>query len=177
MTYGFSGKILHVDLSAGSLEIEQPEPSFYRKYPGGSALGMYYLLQNTPANADPLGPENTIVFSVGPLTGAPISGQSRLTVTAKSPLTGTAGDSQSGGFFPAEMKYAGFDAVVVSGQAQEPVYLWITMEKPNFVPPIMYGARSPGRLRPRLEKNSATRKSKCCNAAPPESSVSFLPRS
>jgi aldehyde:ferredoxin oxidoreductase len=125
MTYGFSGKILHVDLSEGNLEIEQPEPSFYRKYPGGSALGMYYLLRHTPANADPLGSENTIVFSVGPLTGAPISGQSRLTVTAKSPLTGTAGDSQSGGFFPAEMKFAGFDAVVVYGRAQEPVYLWI----------------------------------------------------
>jgi aldehyde:ferredoxin oxidoreductase len=125
MPHGYHGKILHVHLNDLSLEIEKPPESFYRTYMGGSALGMYYLLKHTPAKADPLGPDNTLILSVSVLTGAPISGQSRLTATAKSPLTGGSGDAQSGGFFPAELKFAGFDAIVVHGQARTPVYLWI----------------------------------------------------
>ncbi len=125
MAHGYHGKILHVDLTQGALEIEEPTESFYRTYYGGSALGMYYLLKHTPAHVDPLSPENTLVLSLSVLTGAPISGQSRLTATAKSPLTDGVGDAQSGGFFPAELKFAGFDAIVVHGRAQTPVYLWI----------------------------------------------------
>ena len=125
MPFGYQGKILHVNLTSGALEIEQPDEGFYRTYMGGSALGMYYLLKNTPAGVDPLGPENTLVLSLSPLTGAPVSGQSRMTSTAKSPLTGAAGDAQCGGFWPAELKFAGFDAVVVTGKATNPVYLWL----------------------------------------------------
>jgi aldehyde:ferredoxin oxidoreductase len=122
---GYHGKILHVDLTRGALEEERPVEAFYRKYMGGSALGMYYLLHHTPANADPLGPENTLVLALSVLTGAPISGQSRMTAVAKSPLTEAVGDSQCGGFFPAELKFAGFDAIVIRGRSQSPVYLWI----------------------------------------------------
>ncbi len=125
MPYGYHGKILHVELTAGALRVEEPEEAFYRRYVGGSALGLYYLLRGTPAGADPLGPENTLVLALSPLTGAPLSGQSRMTAVAKSPLTGAVGDSQCGGFFPAELKFAGFDAVVVHGQAEAPVYLWV----------------------------------------------------
>jgi aldehyde:ferredoxin oxidoreductase len=125
MPYGYHGKILHVNLSDLTLKTEEPPESFFRKYMGGSALGTYYLLKNTPPDADPLGPENTLVLSLGVVTGAPISGQSRLTATAKSPLTGGIGDTQSGGFFPAELKFAGYDAIVIHGQAESPVYLWI----------------------------------------------------
>jgi aldehyde:ferredoxin oxidoreductase len=125
MPYGYHGKILHVRLDESVLEVETPPESFYRTYFGGSALGMYYLLHNTPAHADPLCPQNTLVLSLSVLTGAPISGQSRLTATAKSPLSGAVGDSQCGGFFPAELKFAGFDAIVVHGRAAEPIYLWI----------------------------------------------------
>ncbi len=78
MAYGFHGKILHVDLTSGQIEIEEPPESFYRFYMGGSALGMYYVLKHTPAHADPLGPENTLVLALSVLTGAPISGQSRI---------------------------------------------------------------------------------------------------
>jgi aldehyde:ferredoxin oxidoreductase len=74
---------------------------------------------------DPLGPENILALTIGVPTGSPFSGQSRLTASAKSPLTGGAGDAQAGGFFPAEMKFAGFDAVVVRGKAQAPVYLYL----------------------------------------------------
>jgi len=125
MPYGYHGKILHVDLTKGALEIEEPEEKLYRHYMGGSALGMYYLLKNTPAGADPLGPENTLVLSLSVLTGAPVSGQSRMTATAKSPLTGAVGDAQCGGFWPAECKFAGFDAIVVTGKSEHPVYLWL----------------------------------------------------
>lgn len=123
--YGYHGKILHVHLDELRLEVETPPESFYRIYVGGSALGLYYLLKHTPAGADPLGPENTLTLALSVLTGAAISGQSRITAVAKSPLTGAVGDSQAGGFFPAEMKFAGFDALVIHGKAPAPVYLWI----------------------------------------------------
>ena len=125
MPYGYHGRILHVDLTHGELKVEQPPEEFYRFYMGGSALGLHYVLKNTPAHADPLGPENMLVLALGVITGAPIAGQSRMTAVAKSPLTDAIGDSQSGGFWPAELKFAGFDAIVLHGRAPVPVYLWI----------------------------------------------------
>jgi aldehyde:ferredoxin oxidoreductase len=125
MPHGYNGKILHVNLTSGQLSVEEPDEGFYRKYMGGSALAMYYLLKEMPAGADPLGPENVLVLALSVLTGAAISGQSRMTAAAKSPLTGGIGDSQGGGFFPAELKFAGFDAIVIKGKAEKPVYLWI----------------------------------------------------
>jgi aldehyde:ferredoxin oxidoreductase len=122
---GFVGKILHVDLSAGQTAIEQPPEEFYRTYWGGSAMGTYYLLKNTPPGADPLGPENTLSFMLSAATGVAISGQSRCTATAKSPMSGLIGDSQAGGFWPAELKFAGFDGVVFTGRSPAPVYLWV----------------------------------------------------
>ncbi|MCL1601639.1 MAG: aldehyde ferredoxin oxidoreductase family protein [Actinomycetia bacterium] len=125
MLQGYAGKILHVDLTTGSLDIEEPSEDLYRTYMGGSALGLYYLLKNTPPGADPYGPENTLAFMLAGITGAPIAGQSRATVVAKSPLTGGVGDSQAGGFWPAELKFAGFDGIVITGISPKPVYLWI----------------------------------------------------
>ncbi len=125
MPHGYHGKILHVDLTNGVLETEEPPPEFYRFYMGGSALGMHYVLKHTPAHADPLGPENTLVLALGVLTGAAISGQSRMTAVAKSPQSGAIGDSQCGGFWPAELKFAGFDAIVIRGASPKPVYLWV----------------------------------------------------
>ncbi len=125
MAYGYHDKILHVDLTTGKLEVEEPGEAFYRKYMGGSAMGVYYLLKHTPPGADPLGQENTLSLMTGVVTGAPFSGQSRVTATAKSPVTGLVGDSQSGGFWPAELKAAGFDGIVIRGRAAKPVYLWL----------------------------------------------------
>jgi len=125
MPYGYTGKILRVNLSNSMVTVEEPGDNFYRKYMGGSALNLYYLLKEMPVGVDPLGPDNILALSVGVTTGVPISGQSRLTVTAKSPLTGAIGDSQSGGFFPAKLKFAGFDAIIITGKASAPVYLWI----------------------------------------------------
>lgn len=125
MSEAFPRRILHVDLTAGRLEVETPEEPFYRKYLGGSAMGLYYILKSLPPQADPLGPENVLTFMLSVLTGAPISGQSRMTVNALSPLVDGVGDSQAGGFFPAEMRFAGFDGLVIRGRAAEPVYLWL----------------------------------------------------
>ena len=126
MAYGYNGKILHVDLTAGEIEIETPSESFYRRYLGGSAMGAYYLLKHTPPHADPLGPENTLCLMASVITGAAFSGQSRVTATAKSPASGLIGDSQAGGFWPAELKWAGFDGIVIHGQSPHPVYIWIS---------------------------------------------------
>jgi len=125
MACGYTGRILRVDLTGRTLEIDKPDEAFYRTYMGGSALNLYYLLTEMDAKIDPLSPGNVLAFSVGTLTGARVSGQSRLTISAKSPLTGAVGDSQGGGFFPAKLKFAGFDAVIVKGRADRPCYLFI----------------------------------------------------
>lgn len=126
MTPGcYNGKILHVDLTNHQIRVETPPEAFYRKYGGGSAMGMYYILNGMPRRADALSPENVLTMFLGPSTGLPISGQSRMVANAKSPLTGAIGDSQCGGFFPAEMKFAGFDGIVFRGRSPSPVYLWI----------------------------------------------------
>ena len=125
MPNGYNGKILHVDLTKGTLEVEEPKESFYRKYLGGSAMGMYYILRDMPKGTDPIGPDNVLTLMAGVTTGAAISGQSRLNANAKSPISGGIGDSQSGGFFPAELKFAGFDGIVIKGKSSKPVYLAI----------------------------------------------------
>jgi aldehyde:ferredoxin oxidoreductase len=117
--------VYHVDLTRGTIETRTLPEDVYRKYPGGSALAAYLVLQAIPVGADPLGPDNVLAMAVSPLTGLAISGQSRMTACARSPLTGAIGDSQCGGFFPAEMRAAGADAFVFTGQSPEPVYLWL----------------------------------------------------
>ena len=125
MSYGYTGKILHVNLTTSEIKVEEPDEQFYRTYMGGSAMGMYYVLKETPAGAEALSPENVLALCTGVVTGTPISGQSRLTSVAKSPLTGCIGDAQGGGYFPAEMKFSGFDAVIIKGKSPKPVYLWM----------------------------------------------------
>ncbi len=125
MPYGYHGKILHVNLSNGEMEVETPPESFYRTYMGGSAMAMTYILKEVPKGADPLGPENLLAIFDSVVTGASISGQSRINVNAKSPMSGAIGDSQAGGFFPAEFKFAGYDGLVIRGQSPRWVYLTI----------------------------------------------------
>jgi aldehyde:ferredoxin oxidoreductase len=117
--------VFHVDLSRGTIDRQVLPEDVYRQYPGGSALAAYLVWKHTRPGADPLGPDNVLALAVSPLTGLAISGQSRMTACAKSPLTGAIGDSQCGGFFPAEMRNAGADAFVFTGAATEPVYLYL----------------------------------------------------
>ena len=143
MLFGFTGNILHVDLSKAQIEIEQPDETFYKKYLGGSLMGLYYLWKNTPKGTAPLSPHNTLVFAVSAPTGLPISGQSRCTVTCKSPSSGGVADSQAGGFWPAELKFAGFDAIVL-----------------NYAMPVIFGAKQPLQLTLYSKKNWKTKKLK-----------------
>ena len=122
---GYSGKVLHVDLTTGEFNIEEPPESFYRQYVGGACMGNYYVFRGMKAGTDPLGPDNVLVFAISGVVGAPISGNARHSVSAKSPLTGTIGSSEGGGFWGPELRFAGFDAVVIRGKSPKPVYLWI----------------------------------------------------
>jgi aldehyde:ferredoxin oxidoreductase len=125
MSFGSTGKILRVDLTTRSQRVEEFNEAFYRLYPGGKALAGYLLLRELPPHTDPLGPENMLVLATGLLTGAPLATATRFTAAARSPLTLTYGESEAGGYWGPELKLAGFDAVVFTGRADKPVYLWI----------------------------------------------------
>jgi aldehyde:ferredoxin oxidoreductase len=129
MAMSIAGTVLHVDLTESKLWVEHPDESLYRKYGGGSAMGLHYILKEMTPGTDPLSPGNILtVFSAIP-TGLAISGQSRVAVNARSPLTNAVGDSQAGGFFPASLKFAGFDGIVIRGKAKKPVYLLLNNGK------------------------------------------------
>lgn len=127
--YGFHNKILRVNLSTGEIRVDEPGEQFYRTYMGGWGVIAHYLLKEMPAGVDPLGPDNMLVFAPGVITGAPLGGSGRHAIGAKSPLTGAFGAGEAGGFWGAELKRAGWDAIVVTGQAERPVYLWIADDR------------------------------------------------
>lgn len=123
--FGYHNRVLRVNLTTGDLREEHPGEAFYRTYLGGRNLIAHTLLREVPADADPLGPENRLIFAAGVVTGAPIAGAGRNSAGARSPLTGGYGDAEAGGFWGAELKRAGFDAVIVEGAAEKPVYVYI----------------------------------------------------
>src|SRR5215831_12333464 len=123
--YAYWNKILHVNLADRTTSVEEPGDAFFRRYAGGRGLIAHYLLKYVPKGADPLGPDNILVIAPGVLTGAPVPGAGRHSVGAKSPLTGGFGESESGGYWGAELKRAGWDAIVFHGVSPTPVYLWI----------------------------------------------------
>ena len=125
MPKAYNGKILRADLTTGHIHVEEPSEVVYRTYFGGGGLSSYYLLKELKPSVDPLGPENILIFASTACTGIPISGWVRFTVAAKSPLTGGYGEAEAGGFFGPELKFAGFDAVIIKGKSPRPCYLWI----------------------------------------------------
>ena len=122
---GLNGKILRVNLTKGLTSTESPSEEFYKTYLGGRGFIVHTLLTEVPKGADPLGPENKIIFALGPVTGHPFAGSGRNSIGAKSPLTGAYGEAEAGGFWGAELKKAGFDAIIAEGKAEKPVYLWV----------------------------------------------------
>ena len=125
MPCGYHDKILRVDLTTGKVEVEQPGEHFFRTYFGGWGLIAHYLLQELEPGTDPLGPDNLLIFATGVVTGAPVGGSGRSAVGARSPLTGGFGEGDVGGFWGVELKRAGWDAIIITGQAEKPVYLWV----------------------------------------------------
>lgn len=122
---GWMGKILRVDLTRGEVRDEALEARIARDYIGGRGLGIETLLREVAPKCDPLSPENKLVMANGPLTGTKAPTGARYMVMTKSPLTGSVTCSNSGGYFPAELKKAGVDMIVFEGRASEPVYLYI----------------------------------------------------
>jgi len=125
MSYGYTGKILHIDLNSRKQWIENPPENFYRTYWGGRALALYYMLSQMKPHTDPLSPDNLLIFAPGVITGTPAPAIPRYTVCAKSPLTGAQGEAEAGGWWGPELKKAGFDAIVIKGSSPTPVYLYI----------------------------------------------------
>jgi len=122
---GYCGKVLVVDLATGASAIEEPTDDFYRMYLGGWGFIAHELLKRAPKGVDPFAPENPLMFAAGVASGTGIPGSGRHAVGAKSPLTGAFGEADVGGFWGTELKRAGFDAIVITGRSETPVYLWI----------------------------------------------------
>ncbi|MBI2870034.1 MAG: hypothetical protein HYX96_09445 [Chloroflexi bacterium] len=116
---------LMVDLTSGRVSREAIDPGLIEKYIGGTGLAARVLWDALAPGVKPLGPENILVLAAGPLCGTLAPGSGRLDVAALSPITGTLGTSNAGGFFAGELRWAGYSLVVIRGRAAEPVYLWI----------------------------------------------------
>ena len=132
MANGYMGKILFVDLSMGKIEEEPLDEKLCRDFLGGYGIAARIIYDRQKAGADPLGPDNIFGLTTGPLTGTPVPFGSRYTVVGKSPLTGTWGDANSGGFFGPHLKFSGYDAVFFTGISSSPVYLLINDGKPEL---------------------------------------------
>ena len=122
---GYTGKVLRVNLSQKTVVAEELAPTLCRRYIGGAGFITYYLWKELKPGIDALSPDNKLIFSLGPVTGLQLPGASRHSVGAKSPLTGTIAKAESGGFWSAELKRAGYDVIIIEGKADKPVYLWI----------------------------------------------------
>lgn len=125
----FNYTLLRVNLTKGKVTFEPLEETFYRHYFGGRGLISYYLLKELEPKIDPLGPKNKLIFACGPVTGAPFSGSGRNSVGAKSPLSNAYGEAEAGGYWGAELRKTGIDAIIIEGKASNPVFLWIHEKK------------------------------------------------
>ena len=131
---GYGGRILFVDAGTGATRVEPVREEQARALLGGNGFAARLLVDHAPVGVDPYDAANPVVFAVGPVTDTSVPGNSRACVAAKSPLTGLFFDSTFGGRFPATMKRTGFDAVVITGRAKEPVYLRVTEDGATLQP-------------------------------------------
>jgi aldehyde:ferredoxin oxidoreductase len=122
---GYNGKILRVNLTDKTFKIEDLERTFCRQYIGGAGFITYWLWKELKPGVDALSSDNKLIFANGPVSGLVLPGAARNCVGAKSPLTGAIAKSEAGGFWAAELKRAGFDAIIIEGKSENPVYLWI----------------------------------------------------
>lgn len=125
MSYAYTGRVLNVDLSTGRIWEDPLNFEWARKYIGGKGLGARYLFELVPRGADPLGPENVFMVWTGPLTGTIAPSSGKYCVVTKSPLNNLYCDSHAGGMFGVELKFAGYDGLIVRGKAVQPVFLHI----------------------------------------------------
>lgn len=127
--YGWTGTILRVNLSKGTITRQPTDPKLAKLYIGARGLGGRILSDEVDPNIDPLGPENKLIFAPGPFSGTFAPSAGRYDVICKGPLNGTIAASNSGGTFGSEIKYAGYDMIIFEGKAEKPVYLWVNDDK------------------------------------------------
>lgn len=123
---GYTGKILRIDLTKGVSRVTELERALARGFLGGRGFNVKRMYDEIPPGTDPLGPENKLYFATGPLVGTSFPTASRFNVSAKSPQTGILGDTNAGGHFASEMKYAGYDQIVLEGRSSKPVYVHVS---------------------------------------------------
>lgn len=131
---GWMGKILRVNLSRGTTREEALDPTAAKDYIGGRGLASKYLLDEVDPRVDAYDAGNKLIFATGPVTGTRALGGNRYEVVTKSPLTGAITSSNSGGYWGTELKFAGYDMIIVEGQGDQPVYLWIENGKAAIRP-------------------------------------------
>jgi aldehyde:ferredoxin oxidoreductase len=129
---GYTGKILRINLTNQTTKEEALPLEIAKDFIGGAGFGIKYLFDEVKAGTDPLGPENKLIFASGPFSGTTIPCASRMAVAAKSPLTNAVGVALTGGYFPVELKYAGYDVLIIEGKAEKPTYVWIKDGKAQF---------------------------------------------
>jgi aldehyde:ferredoxin oxidoreductase len=141
---GYAGKVLFIDLSTGKTRTEKLDEEIAKKYIGGIGLGMRLWLANSKAGVDPLSPENPLVLALGPVSGTmfPTGGNGHAFIS-KSPATNGVGEAVSHGTFGAELKRAGYDAVIITGKAEKPVYLWIDDDSVQILDASSLWGKSP----------------------------------
>ena len=127
--YGYTGKILRINLSENTIKTEDLDLKTAQKYIGGRGLGTRMLIDEIDPNVEPLEPDNKLIFVTGPLTGTNTPTGGRYMVVTKSPLSGTVACSNSGGYWGAELKFAGYDMIIFEGKADSPVYINIADDK------------------------------------------------
>ncbi|MDJ0780349.1 MAG: aldehyde ferredoxin oxidoreductase family protein [Desulfosarcinaceae bacterium] len=120
---GYTKTILRVNLTTGKISEDHPDDAFYTHFLGGTGFIVHTLLTEMAPNVDPLGEDNKLIFALGPVTGHKVPGSGRNVVGAKSPLTNAYGEAEAGGFFGAELRRCGYDALIVEGKAAQPVYI------------------------------------------------------
>ena len=131
--HGFHNKVLHVNLSRRAFEEESIDDAIYSKLLGGKGLATHLLLNNTRAGVDTFSEDNIIIFATGPVTDTKVFGSSRYGAFTKSPLTGVYGESYAGGSVAEPLRQTRYDAIVLKGTSNKPVYLEISNQKVLFL--------------------------------------------
>ena len=161
----FNKKLAIIDLSKSKVTIKQTPDSLKKLFLGGRGLNSYYLYKMIKPGIDPFSPENVLIFGTGFLTGTLVPNSSRFNVSAKSPETGILGDSNCGGYFAAELRYAGFDRLIILGKAKRPCYLYVSDENIEIKDAKDYWGMDTTDVQLSLRKDLGQVEVACCGVA------------
>jgi len=161
----FNKKLAIVDLSKNKVNIGQTSDSLKKLFLGGRGLNSYYLYNMIKPGIDPFSPDNVLIFGTGFLTGTLVPNSSRFNVSAKSPETGILGDSNCGGYFAAELRYAGFDRLIIQGKSKKPCYLYVSDNKIEIIDAKDYWGMDTTEVQQTLRKDLGQVETACCGVA------------